>query len=135
MVYVAVTISIPGAIDMARQAFRKQPPLPEHDYARDHRVLRALAEFKTKRRLELAKVKRPCAEIAAERIREFAWDLGAEREWYRWIAAAQREMGFNCYSTVWAIVTGKKTRVGPDVVDQISRATGIPVAVFYDEEV
>ena len=38
------------------------------------------------------------------------------------------------YKTVWEIVRGKKNWVGPDVVDQISRKTGIPVAVFYDEE-
>lgn len=121
---------------MAKAAFKRQTELfPEHEFTNgQHKVLRALSQYKTKRRLALALEKRPCAEIAAERIREFAWDLGAELGWERWIAHVSRECQMS-YSTLWSIVRGHKTRVGPDVVDQISRATGIPVAVFYDEEV
>lgn len=115
-------------------AAARQLRLPIHDYASDHKVLAALKTYKTKQRLQAAKRKRSCAEVAAERIREFLWDLGADKEWERWIAASSRDAGLG-YTTAWAIARGKKTRVGPDVVDQISKATGIPVAVFYDEEV
>ncbi len=111
----------------------RQLRLPIHDFATDHKLLSLINQYKTKKRLEWAEKRRPCAEVAAERIREYAWDLGAEKDWYRWIAESARKMGMN-YSTVYQIVTGKKTRVGPDVVDQISRVTGIPVGVFYDEE-
>ena len=112
---------------------QQQLRLPIHDYAQDHKLLQLIKIYKTKRRLEWAAERRPCAEVAAERIREYAWDLGAEKDWHRWIAESARKMGMS-YSTVHAIVTGKITRVGPKVVDQISRVTGIPVGVFYDEE-
>lgn len=115
------------------QAARKPRNLPVHDYANGHRVLHAVKEYKTKKRLEKLQDKRPCAEVAAERIREFAWDVGAERGWQRWMAFASRELGLS-YSTARAIIRGDKFRVGPDVVDQISKATGCPVAVFYDHE-
>lgn len=120
---------------MAKAAFRKTAAqLPEHDHASDHRLLQALQQYKTKRRLELAKRRRPSAEIAAERIREFAWDLGAEKGWERWIAAAQRAMGAQGYTTIWRITTGRQNRVSPDVVDQIANFTGIPAGVFYDQD-
>lgn len=113
---------------------RQQVALPDHAFAIDHKVLEAQKRFGTKARLRLAKRKRSCAEVAAERIREFAWDLGADKGWDMWIAEAARRMGLS-YTTTWNIVRGRKTRVGPDVVDQISQHTGVPVAVFYDEEV
>lgn len=119
---------------LAAKRLRQQPNLPQHGHAADHKVLLALKRYQTKARLEAAANKRPCAEVAAQRIREFAWDLGADLSWHRWIASSARAMGLN-YSTAWSITKGKKFRVGPDVVDQISAATGIPVAVFYDEEV
>jgi hypothetical protein len=113
---------------------RRRPVLPDHAFAIDHKVLSALPQYRTKARLRAAKDKRSCAEVAAERIREFCWDLGADKGWHRWIATSARQMGLS-YTTAWAIARGKKTRVGPDVVDQISAATGVPVAVFYDEEI
>ena len=113
---------------------RKKPAFPDHAFAGEHKVLEAQSRFRTKTRLRAAKHKRPCAEVAAERIREFCWDLGADMGWERWIAESARKMGLN-YTTAWMIARGRKTRVGPDVVDQISAATGVPVAVFYDEEV
>ena len=116
---------------MARTA--RQLTLPIHDYAEGHRVLHAVKEYKTAQRLKKVQDKRPCAEVAAQRIREFAWDVGAEMGWNRWMAFASRELGLN-YSTARAIIKGEKFRVGPDVVDQIARKTGCPVAVFYDEE-
>lgn len=120
-------------MSLAANRLRAQPKLPRHEHARNHKVLLALQQYKTKARLKAAENKRPCAEVAAERIREFAWDLGADKGWERWIAESARQMGLN-YSTAWALARGKKTRVGPDVVDQIAAATGIPVGVFYDEE-
>lgn len=116
------------------QTATKQLRLPIHDHADQHKVLRALKRYKTPQRLELAMEKRPCAEIAAERIKEFLWDLGAEKDWYRWIAAASRAAGLN-YRTAYDIATGRKNYVGPRVVDQIATITGIPVSVFYDEEI
>lgn len=117
---------------MAQTATRaKSTPLPQHEHAADHKVLRAFEQYRTPRRLKL--VRRPCAEVAAERIREFAWDLGADLEWNRWMAEVSRRMGMN-YDSVRQLIHGKKQYVGPGLVDQISQATGIPVSVFYDEE-
>ena len=111
----------------------RQLRLPIHDFAEEHKVLRAVKRYKTKERLETAEERTPCAEVAARRIREFAYDLGADLEWYRWMAEVARRMGLN-YHTCRSIIIGEKTFVGPKVVDQIARATGCPVSVFYDEE-
>lgn len=72
-----------------------------------------------------------CKRIAARRIREFLHEIGTELELERWMAEAARRVGLN-YSTAREIIHGYKTNVGPDVVDQISMATGCPVSVFYD---
>jgi hypothetical protein len=79
--------------------------------------------------------RRPCKEIAAERVREFLWELGAEVEYATpgWKAYAIKKAGLHCYHTGWAIIQGEKTTIGPDVIDQISAKTGCPVGVFYDE--
>jgi hypothetical protein len=123
---------------MALQVVRQLRPsrqlsFPDHEHATDHRVLVALREYQTKERLKAAAKRPPCAEVAARRIREYLWDLGAEKNHHLWIAEVARKAELN-YTTVWALVRGYKTRVGPDVVDQITRATGCPIAVFYDAE-
>lgn len=117
----------------ARKRSPVQLELPIHEFAAGHRVLHAVQQYKTRERISLVKRKRPCAEVAAERIREFAWDMGAEMNHYRWMAFAARELGLS-YSTARAIINGSKFRVGPDVVDQIAAKTCCPVSVFYDEE-
>jgi hypothetical protein len=112
---------------------RRQLSFPEHEFASDHRISAALKEYKTKARLKAAAERPPCAEVAARRIREYFFDLGAELNYTRWMAEVSRKAGMN-YTTVCAIIHGQKTRVGPNVVDQIARSTGCPVAVFYDAE-
>lgn len=127
---------------MARNAFRKVAPLnrevPDHEHANDHLLLEAIRRYRTKQRLKLAQERRPSAEVAAERIREYAWDLGAERGWSRWMAFAARGMmgdedGMTTYHTIRRICNGERVRVSPDTVDKIARFTGIPIGVFYDE--
>lgn len=124
---------------MARNAFRKTAPLnhdlPDHEHASDHRLLEAIKVYKTKQRLKLAQQRRPSAEIAAERIRELLWDLGAEHGWHRWVAASTRAIGADSsYCRLWEIATGRATRVGPGLVDKIANFTGIPAGVFYDQD-
>lgn len=77
-----------------------------------------------------------CKEIAAIRIREFLFELGAEVKFRfpGWIAYAVEKAGFACYGTGRGIINGSVTSVGPDVVEQISRHTGCPISVFYDAE-
>lgn len=119
---------------MAQQAFRKQ--LPEHDFAADHKLLHAVKRYQ--RRLALAKEWRAPEEIAAERVRELMWDYGAEKEWHRWMAEAVRQMAgkdATCYYTLRRVANGELTRLGLRVVQQIAQHTGIPIGVFYDEEV
>jgi hypothetical protein len=79
--------------------------------------------------------RQPCKEIAAVRLREFLWELGAEMDHeHGWKAFAIKRAGFKCYHTGWSIIQGEKITVGPDVVDQVSMATGCPISVFYDLE-
>lgn len=111
----------------------RQLSFPEHEHASDHKVSAAIPEFRTKARLRAAANRPPCAEVAASRIREYFFDLGAELNYTRWMAEVSRKAGMN-YTTVCEIIHGRKTRVGPTVVDQISRTTGCPVRVFYDAE-
>jgi hypothetical protein len=121
---------------MALHAVRnssRQLSFPEHEHASDHRISAAISQYRTKERLKAAAKRRPCAEVAAIRIREYFFDLGAELGYTRWMAEVSRKAGMN-YTTVCAIIHGHKTRVGPNVVDQIALTTGCPVAVFYDAE-
>jgi Helix-turn-helix len=98
-----------------------------------HKVTNTVAQFGTPARLKAAQRRRPCAEVAAIRIRQYFLDLGKELGYDKWMAQVARESGMT-YSTCREIIHGRKTRVGPNVVDQIAKATGCPVAVFYDEE-
>lgn len=99
----------------------KPPKLSETSFVRAHMP---------KRPREVAD-RIACKELAGQRIREFLWELGLEKEHHLWMAHAARRAGLN-YSTARSIIHGEKINVGPDVVDQISMATGCPVSVFYD---
>lgn len=111
----------------------RQLSFPTHALASDHRVSAAVLEYRTKERLKAAAKRPPCAEVAARRIREYFFDLGFDLGYNKWMAEVSRKAGMN-YTTVCAIIHGHKTRVGPNVVDQIAAATGCPVSVFYDHE-
>lgn len=121
------------ALHAVRSPSSRQLSFPQHEHASDHKVSAALAQYKTKERLRAAARRPPCAEVAARRIQEYFWDVGDEMGHVRWIAEVARRCEMS-YSTVWRIVRGARTRVGPDVVDQIARVTGCPVRVFYDAE-
>lgn len=100
---------------------------------RSHKVSKAMEQFGTKARIAKADKRPPCAEVAAMRIRQALLDQGRQKNFSQWMAGAARDAGLNP-TTARAIIHGKKVRVGPDVVDQIARATGCPIAVFYDPE-
>ena len=121
------------ALRAVRSLSPRQLSFPVHEHATDHRISAAVQEFRTKERLKMAAKRPPCAEVAAKRIREYFFDLGKELNYTRWMAEVSRKAGMN-YTTVREIIHGRKTRVGPDVVDQIARTTGCPVRVFYDYE-
>lgn len=116
-----------------RAVSNRQLSFPNHEHAADHRVLVALRQYQTKERLKAAAKRPPCAEVAARRIREYFFDLGKELNYTKWMAEVSRKAGMN-YTTVRSIIHGHKKRVGPNVVDQIARSTGCPIAVFYDAE-
>ncbi len=117
----------------ARSSSSRQLRLPIHDYAADHKLLRALRQYKTKQRLNAFAQRRDVAEVAAERIRELAWDYGADKDHHLWMADAARRLGAN-YETLRRICKGETTRVGLKVVQQIQLTTGLPIGLFYDEE-
>lgn len=120
---------------MARQSFRRSQ-LPSHEHAGDHKLLLAVQQYK--RRLKLAKEFREPEVIAAERVRELMWDVGAENDWHRWMAAAFREIAgkdATCYRSLSDVAQGRSDRLGLKVVKQIAQHTGIPLGVFYDEDV
>lgn len=100
---------------------------------RSHKVTKAVEQFGTKARIAKADKRPPCAEVAANRIRQFLLDQGRQKNFSQWMAGAAREAGLNP-STARSLIHGHKIRVGPNVVDQIARATGCPIAVFYDHE-
>lgn len=115
------------AESFARSVTEKRAPLPKHDYADGHVLLK-----------ELRKPRRVFKEeavdsgiIAARRIRELAWDLGFDLEHYRWMAHAARQLGLKYYTMV-SIVKDKNTRVTTETVDAVARKTSIPIAAFYD---
>jgi hypothetical protein len=116
----------------------------EHNYVTDHKVLRALKDYaRDKKRLEVSAQLRSSAEVAAERLREFAWDIGSQLGFRRgWKAYACREMGLK-YGTGWTLImmglgtsprTLEKHTVSAKTVDTVARNTGVPVRVFYDSE-
>lgn len=122
---------------MAAQQARRRETYPDHEYAVEHTLYRAKQHVSARRRLRNAAELRASGEVACERIREFAWDMGTElRESQpnRWMAPIARDvLGLN-ERTGWDIISGAAERVSTATVDAISRFTGIPVSVFYDCE-
>lgn len=108
-------------------------PLPRHEHASDHRVLLAAKKFGTKgiaKRRQL----RASGEVACDRIREFAWDLGMEQDWaYGWKARAAARLGLP-YATMWNIISHAVTTVSTKTVDHVAFVSGVPVREFYDNE-
>jgi hypothetical protein len=124
---------------------KKREQYPSHEYADQHKLLIARAEFVTsKRRLRDASTLRPSAEVACERIREYCWDL-RELELSdlgdHWRAECARRIGMwsdedhSGYGVLLQVISGSQQRVSTRTVDRIARATGIPVRVFYDPEI
>lgn len=109
---------------------------PQHEHSDQHKALRAREEFGSRRRLRDAAELRPSAEVACERIREFAWDVGAEARAERpdaWMAGAARALGLGeDYGRL--IINGTVYRVGTRTVDAVAKHTGVPVRIFYDPE-
>lgn len=110
---------------------------PQHEHSDQHKALRAREDLGTRRRLRNAADLRPSAEVACERIREFAWDVGAEARAATedggpgWMAGAARALGLNeDYGR--EIINGTLERVGTRTVDAVSAHTGVPVRIFYD---
>jgi hypothetical protein len=121
----------------------QSPRLPSHEFAAGHHLTRAVREHANKRRLRDVADLQSSGEVAAQRIREFAYDVGADVKHARgWMAYAARKLGVQ-YTTLYAVINmgrGKskkhrrKSTVGTRTVDQIARFTGCPIAVFYDPE-
>jgi hypothetical protein len=108
--------------------------LPDHEYAHEHKLLKARHEHSTsKRRLRDAAHLRPSGEVACERVRELMWDLGAELDWTRWVCEVSRQIGIN-ERTGQGIASCERLSISTQTVDAIARHTGIPVRVFYDPE-
>lgn len=110
--------------------------IPKHEYANGHQVLAAFKKYSNERRLRsVAKTFQASGEVACARIREFAWDLGAETDWgWGWIAESSRCLGLS-YTTTWNIISGGITSISTRTVDHVARVSGVPVRVFYDAEI
>jgi hypothetical protein len=110
---------------------------PKHEYAAQHKAIRARDDLVTsRRRLRDAAELRPSGEVACERIREFGWDLGVEARIAHpngWIATASRALGLH-EATGWLIISGRATCVATATVDAVAKHTGVPVRIFYDPE-
>lgn len=114
---------------------RKAPDLPQHDHASDHRLLLA-ARAAPKRRLrdvtKLDKIEGP-GELACRRIREFAWDLGEDLGWQKWMAEVARRLGTS-ETTAGAIIKGERVSISMLTIKKISVKTGIPYAEFFVDD-
>lgn len=120
---------------MAAATARRQLELPIHDYAEDHKLLLAQKQYGNRRRLKKVEDLPASGITAFNRLREFAYDLGHELGMERgWMVKVATRMGLN-YKTLWNIVHGVVTMVDTTTVDTVARASGVPVAVFYDAEI
>lgn len=112
---------------------RTRVSLPRHDFADKHKLLLASRESSShRRRIRNADDIVGVEEVACERIREFAFDVGIEgRDGVRWMAFAARELGIN-KTTMRAIIVGEQTAVGIKTINRIARKTGIKVSLICD---
>ncbi len=109
--------------------------LPRHDYAARHPLLRAAHYYGSKKRLRVVQDLEPSGRVACERVREYAFDLGAEYEHsYGWMAKVAKKMKLN-YHTLYCIINERVDSISTRTVDHIARCSGIPVRVFYDPEI
>ena len=106
----------------------KSAPLPKHDHATDHLLLR---ELKKPPRRQASLLSLSSGEIAARRIREVAWDLGHDLNHYRWMAHVARELDVP-YQTMRYIIHGFRPSISTQTVDRVARKTNIPISAFYD---
>lgn len=113
------------------QLARKRVQYPDHDYADNHVLLRAMDQYKPPTVRDAAKI-RPSGEIACDQIRELGWDLGAEYNWERWMAAVAEKIGLHP-DTARAIFNEERVSVTNRTVDKVHLKTGIPLAVLYGE--
>lgn len=104
-----------------------QRSYPRHDHATDHVLLRELRRPRRK----LTSVAEPSGEVAARRIRELAWDLGADLDHWRWMAEVARRMDVP-YKTLYECINGAHPTVSSQTVDRVARKLQIPIAAFYD---
>jgi hypothetical protein len=85
--------------------------------------------------LRLVKNRVPSKEVAAERVYAFLWELGADYEHeLGWKIRVIEYCGLEP-TTGYQIINGTKDIITSDVVDRIAFKLGIPVGVFYDENV
>jgi len=111
-----------------------QKPLPKHEHAEKHHIFVAAKLYRNKRRLQKVESLEASGVVACKRIREFAWDLGAEYGWkYGWKMKASDKIGLN-YRTLWNILRGVVTVVTTATVDRVAQHSGVPIALFYDPE-
>lgn len=109
--------------------------LPKHEYAAKHLLLRAAIEHGSRKRLRLVEDLDPSGSVACDRIREYAFDLGAEYQHeYGWMAKVAKKMHIN-YHTLYCIIKERTSSISTRTVDQVARMSGIPVGVFYDPEI
>jgi hypothetical protein len=121
---------------MVALAKKARTTYPDHDYAADHRLLKARSQLPARRKLRDAAEIRPCGEVACERIREFAWDVGAElreEQPNRWMAPIARNVLGLESANGYEIICGNRLSVSTRTVDAVSLHTGIPPEVFYAE--
>lgn len=102
---------------------------PDHEYANGHVLYQAYLDSKPPT-VRAAEKMRPIGEVACDRIRELGYDLGAEREWARWMADVSEKLGIN-YSTARAIFNGDQNSVSSVTVWRMHLKTGIPVEAIY----
>lgn len=107
----------------------------KHEHADGHKLFYAHQKYFSKRRIDaLEESYEASGEVACRRIREFAWDLGAELNWeYGWKAMAADRLGLG-YTTMWNIIQGVVTTISTRTVDHVALRSGVPVGVFYDSE-
>ena len=119
----------------AQQIRRRAEPMPDHQYADKHHLLVAAREYGSRRRLRKVEDLQPSGEVACSRVREYAFDLGAELDMkHGWLTKAAERMGIH-RNTLWNITHEVVRSISTETVDQIARASGIPIGIFYDPEV
>ncbi len=111
------------------QPARKRIDYPDHEYADKHVLYRLYLDSKPPT-VRAAEKLRPIGEVACERIRELGYDIGAEKEWDRWMADAAEKLGVG-YETMRNILNGERQSVSSGTVWRVHLKTGIPIESIY----